>query len=445
MAAPHRQGTVSSSPSASAPPAPRQSRPGSALSWALYDWANSAFAVVVMAGIFPIFYRDYWARGLDDGDVTLSLGVANSLSSLLLILSAPLLGSIADAMGVRKKLLAACAASSAVATAGFAFVMQGAWVGAAVLYVFGVFLFMLGNVFYDALLVDVSEPRRYHRVSSLGYALGYLGGGLALAFCAWMILQAETFGFDDQSGAIRACFALVAVWWLVFSVPLLLRVRERGGVGGGARAGIGRFLETLRLLRRHPQAAWFLLAYWLYIDGVDTVIRMAANYGQVLGFGVSELIAALLLVQFIGFPATIVYGRLAERFGARRLIIAGVLTYLLICVWGAMVQSIAGFYSLVVLIGLTQGGIQAQSRSFYAHLVPAQHSAQLFGVYNLLGKFAALIGPLLLGVVGSVSGSPRLGLLSVSVLFIAGLAVFIARVPRGAGEPHDAGERRDAD
>ena len=429
---------ASSSPDTSAPSSWRSGRSKPALSWALYDWANSAFAVVVIAGIFPIFFRDYWARGLDDGDVTLALGVANSLSSLLLILSAPLLGSIADAMGVRKNLLAACAVASAAATAGFAFVAQGAWVGAAVLYVLGVFLFMLGNVFYDALLVDVSEPRRYHRVSSLGYALGYLGGGLALAFCAWMILQAETFGFDDESDAIRSCFALVATWWLVFSVPLLLWVRERGGSGGGARAGLGRFLETLRLLRRHPQAAWFLLAYWLYIDGVDTVIRMAANYGQVLGFGVPDLIAALLLVQFIGFPATIVYGRLAERFGARRLITAGILVYLLICAWGAMVQSTAGFYSLVVLIGLTQGGIQAQSRSFYAHLVPAQYSAQLFGVYNLLGKFAALIGPLLLGIVGSISGSPRLGLLSVGVLFIAGLVVLVTRVPRDAGEVRGA-------
>lgn len=401
-----------------------------ALSWAFYDWANSAFAVVVIAGIFPIFYRDYWARGLPDDEITLSLGVANSLSSLLLIVSAPLLGAIADAVGVRKRLLMACAVLSALATAGFAFVAQGAWVGAAAFYVFGVFLFMLGNVFYDALLVDVTEPRWFDRVSSLGFALGYLGGGIALAFCVWMIVRAGDFGFGDESGAIRASFVLVGVWWVVFSVPLLLRVRERRGARGSVRAGIGRFLETLRLLRRHPSLAWFLLAYWLYIDGVDTVIRMAANYGQVLGFGVHDLMVALLLVQFIGFPATLVYGRLAERFGARRLIMAGVLVYLVICVWGALLQTAAGFYALVVLIGLTQGGIQAQSRSFYARLAPPQHSAQLFGVYNLLGKFAALVGPLILGVVGSVSGSPRLGLLSVGVLFIAGLAVLITRVPR---------------
>ena len=390
-----------------------------------------------MAGVFPIFYRDYWGRDLDDGDVTLSLGVANSLASLLLILSAPLLGSIADAMSVRKRLLMACVVLSVLATVSLAFVAQGAWVGAAALYVFGVFLFMLGNVFYDALLMDVSEPRHYHSVSSLGYALGYLGGGLALAFCAWMILRAAMLGFDNQSDAIRLCFVLVGAWWLLFSVPLLLRVHERRG-DGDARGGIGRFLETLRLLRRHPAAAWFLLAYWLYIDGVDTVIRMAVNYGQVLGFGVSDLITALLLVQFIGFPATIVYGQLAERFGARRLIIAGILIYLVICAWGAVLQSAAGFYSLVVLIGLTQGGIQAQSRAFYAHLVPARHAAQLFGVYNLLGKFAALIGPLLLGLVGHVSGSPRLGLLSVSGLLIAGLVVFVVFVPRGEHERRGA-------
>ena len=401
-----------------------------ALSWALYDWANSAFAVVVIAGIFPIFYRDYWARGLPDDEITLSLAVANSLSSLLLILSAPLLGAIADAMGVRKRLLAACAVLSALVTAGFAFVAQGAWVVAASFYVFGVFLFMLGNVFYDALMVNVAEPRYYDRISSLGFALGYLGGGLVLAFCAWMIVRASTFGFADETAAIRSCFILVGVWWLIFSVPLLLRVRERRNLRGGVRRGLGRFLETLRLLRRHPSAAWFLLAYWLYIDGVDTVIRMAANYGQVLGFGVNDLIAALLLVQFIGFPATLVYGRLAERFGARRLIIAGILVYFLICAWGALLQTTAGFYSLVVLIGLAQGGIQAQSRSFYARLVPPQHSAQLFGVYNLLGKFAAIVGPLILGLVGSVSGSPRLGLLSVGVLFAAGLIVLVTRVPR---------------
>ncbi len=399
----------------------------SSLSWAVYDWGNSAFATVVLSGIFPIFYRDQWAQDMSEGDISLSLGLINSASGLLLMLCAPLLGAIADASHIKKPLVVICAVLGAVLTALFAFVPSGEWQFAAVCYVLAVFFFMAGNISYDALLVDVCAPRDYERVSAAGFAIGYLGGGVLLAFIVWMILNASSFATSEYD-MMRIGFILVGCWWVIFTWPLFRYVREKRKDRGNIRQGIRRFMETIRLVRAYPVAGWFLLAYWLYIDAVDTVIRMAVNYGQVIGFTSTDLIAALLLVQFVGFPATLVYGRLAERFGSGPLIVAGVLGYVVVCLWGAVIDSLLDFYLLAVLVALLQGGLQAQSRAFYAHLIPAQNAGQFFGLYNLLGRFAVVIGPLILGVVGSVSGDLRIGLASVSVLLVLGLIVFWLRV-----------------
>ena len=389
------------------------------LSWALYDWANSAFATVVLAGFFPILFKDYWGNQLEDTQISLLLGIAASLSGLLLVLAAPVIGYLADLKAVKKPYLAICVFIGSLATIAFAFINEGAWQAAIVCYVLSVFMFMAGNVFYDALLVSVTSPAYYNRISSAGFALGYLGGGIALIVSVLVIWQS---GIDKMQDT----FAGIGIWWLLFSIPLFLFVSEKYKRNSPSFG----FLKPLKLLRAQPAIAWFLLAYWLYIDAVDTVIRIAVHYGQVIGFSTNDLLAALLLVQFIAFPATLIYGRLAERLGAHLMIVIGIVIYIVICIWGALLESISGFYFLVVLIALVQGGLQAQSRAFYADLVPKKHAAQFFGIYNMLGKFAVVLGPLLFGTATHLSDNPRLGLLSLIFMLVLGLIIFVWRVPR---------------
>lgn len=400
------------------------------LAWAVYDWANSAFAVVVLSGFFPILYRDYWASALDSSKVTLTLAAGTSLSSIVLMLLSVLLGALADAGGRHKSFLIVCMAVGVSATLLLGVIESGGWQVALLVFMLANLAFMLGNVFYDALLVKVSEPGRRERVSALGYALGYLGGGLLFAAMSVMVFYADALGFEGQGSAMRVGFYVTGLWWLLFSLPLIYWVaapRARSGV----RQGLRRFLATLRMLASYPDAAWFLLAYWLYIDGVDTIIRMAVDYGKALGFATSDLILALLLVQFVAFPATLLFGLFAERRGIKPAIFCAIGSYVVICVLGATVESLLDFYLIAVLVGLVQGGIQAQSRAFFSLLIPSDKAAQFFGLYNLLGRFAAIIGPLLLGWVGAATGSPRFGILSVTVLFIAGAAV-LWRVPEPA-------------
>ena len=392
------------------------------LSWALYDWANSAFATVVLAGFFPILFRDYWGNELSDTQISLFLGIAASFSGLLLILAAPVIGYLADLKAAKKSYLAICIFIASIATIAFAAIGEGAWQQAIVCYVVSVFMFMAGNVFYDAMLVNITSPAYYNRISSTGFALGYLGGGIALVISVLIIWQG---GIEKMQNT----FAGVGIWWLLFSIPLFLWVKEKHK----HQLSTGSFLKPLKLLRTQPALAWFLLAYWLYIDAVDTVIRIAVHYGQVIGFSTNDLLAALLLVQFIAFPATLVYGHLAERLGSHFMIVIGIVIYIIICIWGALLESISGFYFLVVLIALVQGGLQAQSRAFYAKLVPEKHAAQFFGIYNMLGKFAVVLGPLLFGTATHISNNPRLGLLSLIFMLVLGLIIFLTRVPRKLG------------
>ncbi len=403
------------------------------LAWATYDWANSAFATVILAGFFPIFFRDYWAQGAATTEVTFALGSANSAASLAIALTAPLLGAIADRGGLKKRLLWMFATLGALMTGSLFWVAQGHWQVAIALYVMGNIGFMAGNVFYDALLVNVTSDVHYERVSALGYALGYLGGGLLFACCVVMTLHPTWFGLTDAAQAVRLSFLLTAAWWLVFTVPILVFVHEPPALNSGrlrdaARLGVRQFVGTFREVRQLKPVFAFLLAYWLYIDGVDTVIVMAVDYGKALGFASSQLITALLITQFIGFPAAIAFGRIGERIGSRNGILLGIAGYVAITLWASRMTQTWEFYALAICVGLVQGGVQALSRSFYAHLIPADKAAEFFGFYNMLGKFAAVLGPVMVGTVGLLTGDPRTGLLSLLVLFIAG-ALVLTLVP----------------
>ena len=402
------------------PPDNRRSQ----LSWAFYDWANSAFATTVMAGFFPLFFKQYWSSGTEATVSTFWLGLGNSGASLLILIMAPLLGALADSGGMHKRLLAVFAAVGIIATASFFFVGQGAWPWAISIYVIAIIGFSGANVFYDAMLPSLTTPADLHRLSALGYALGYLGGGLLFLVNVTMTLKPAWFGLADAAAAVRFSFLSVALWWLVFSLPILLGVREQAptsSTGPALGKEVGKLWNTIKSIRQQRNLWLFLCAYWLYIDGVATIIRMAVDYGMAIGLPANSLIIALLLVQFIGFPATLVFGKIGQRYGAKRGLWIGLWAYVIATFCATFMSSSLEFYALAVALGLVQGGVQSLSRSLFGQLIPADRSGEYFGFLNMLGKAAAVLGPLMVGVVAATTGNSRLGLLSILVLFLLGM------------------------
>ena len=397
------------------------------ISWALYDWANSAFATTVMAGFFPIFFAKYWATDLAAGERTYWLGIAGSVASVVVMFLAPVLGGVADRKGLKKKFLFVCTLVGALATAALYLVGKGDWPAALILFTVGSIAFFAGTSFYDSLIVHVAKPDELDRVSALGYGLGYLGGGVLFAINVAMALKPEVFGLADATIATRLSFVMVGLWWFAFAMPLFLKVPEaaRPGVHGGDFAEL---VDTFKQLLRLKPAWMFLLAYWLYIDGVDTIIRMAVDYGVKLGFADSALISALLMVQFIGFPAAIFYGWLADRFGTKTMLFVAIAAYGGITLWAYTLQTERQFFMMAAAIGLVQGGIQSLSRSYYARLIPADRSGQFFGFYNMLGKFAAVFGPLAVGFTAAAfPDNQRLSILALLPFFVVG-ALLLSRV-----------------
>jgi UMF1 family MFS transporter len=401
------------------------------VAWALYDWANSAFATTVMAGFFPVFFKQYWNAGVAATESTFRLGMTNGLGSLLVALMAPVLGAIADRSSARVRMLMGFTLLGAASTAGLALAGEGQWLLAAVLYLAASLGFWGGIVFNDSLLLHVAEPEEYDLVSGYGYALGYLGGGLLFAVNVAMTIKPELFGLADSSAAVRASFVMVGIWWLVFSLPLALHVREKRSVqavapGRAIRRGFDELRGTLHEIRRYRPVLWFLAAYWLYIDGVNTVMKMAVDYGLALGFEAKDLVAALLLTQFVAFPAALAFGWLGRKIGARRGIFLALTVYAAVTCYAYFIQDARDFYLMAVAVGLVQGGVQSLSRSYYGRLVPAGKSSEFFGFYNMMGKFAAVLGPLLTGIVARLTGDSRLGILSILLLFVGGASLLVA-------------------
>lgn len=395
------------------------------VSWALYDWANSAFATTVMAGFFPVFFKQYWSAGRQVAVSTFHLGAANSAASIVIALLAPILGAIADRGSSKKKFLLFFASMGIVMTGSLYFVERGDWEIAILLYVLAAVGFSGGNIFYDSLIVNVSTEEKLDFVSALGFSLGYLGGGLLFTLNVLMTLMPHSFGLSDATQAVRISFISVAIWWALFSIPLLLFVEEpkdekpRNGQNV-ITAGFRQFWATFAKIRRLRVAFLFLIGYWLYIDGVDTIIRMAVDYGLSLGFSSKSLLTALLLTQFVGFPAAIAFGKLGERLGPKTGIYIALVIYLGVTVYATFMHRQFEFYVLAAVVGLVQGGVQSLSRSLYARIIPHSQSAEFFGFYNMLGKFAAVIGPLLMGWVSLLGGHPRYSILSISLLFVCG-------------------------
>lgn len=416
---------------------PMASRP--VLGWALYDWANSAFSLSVMTAFVPVLLAGLWNDGAPSSVGTFRLGLANGFASLLVALAAPIIGALADRSGRRKAWLLWLTFLGAAATVALALVGAGQWFAALALYVGASWAFAASNSLYDSLLVDVAQPADYDRVSALGYGLGYLGGALLFTANVAMVARPAAFGLESADAALRVSFVTVATWWLLFSVPLALWVRDdpaKEGGPGALAAGFAELRATLRAARGQPHLWRFLLAYWLYIDGVYTIIKMAVDYGLAIGLTSQDLIQAILLTNYVAFPAALVFGRLAGVIGARNGIFAGLAVYVAATVAAAFVSTAAGFYALAVAVGLVQGGVQSLSRSLFARLVPEGRTGGYFGFYNMLGKFAAILGPVLAGVTALLTGSQRLGILSLLVLFAAGLALLLTvREPPSGGTP----------
>ena len=400
--------------------------------WAFYDWANSGFATTVMAGFFPIFFKSYWAGNLDAAESTFVIGSINSLIGLLIAISAPILGAIADAGKTKKKFLFIFAALGILATGYLFFIPESSWKLAVIFYGLGVIGFSGGNIFYDALIVSVSSPNQRNKTSSLGFSLGYLGGGILFLFNVIMYLYPESFGLSGPADAVLWSFMSVAIWWLIFSMPLLFYVQEKDDSVSDninvVRKAFSNLISTAKSVRNYKKVVIFLLAYFLYMDGVDTIIRMATSYGSDIGLSASSMISALLLTQFVGFPATLIFGFYADKFGYKESLTFAIIVYIGVVLFSSQMDTAEEFFIVAAIIGLVQGGVQAISRSYFSNLIPQEKAAEFFGFYNFIGKSSVFIGPFMVSGIALLTGSPSIGILSLLVLFIPGL-ILLWKIP----------------
>lgn len=401
-------------------------------SWIFYDWANSAFSAIVAAIVLPVFFKSIAeAGGVTAVDATAYWGYATSFGTLICAVLAPFLGTLGDFRGMKKKLFTGFMLLGVLSTLMLA--LTDSWKMLLVYYILGTLGFSGSCIYYDSFLLDVTDVSRMDRVSSVGYGLGYIGGSTIPLVVSLALIQ-----FGDKIGiptmlATKISFVLTAVWWFVFSIPMLRNVRQKHAI----EPEKDMFAQTLRNMRatlsmiiRNKAVFFFLIAYFFYIDGVGTIIHMATVFGSSCGLDSMDLMVVLLVVQIVAFPFAILYGRLAGKFGPRKMILFGIATYIVVCMLGYNLQEMKDFLMLAVLVGTAQGGIQALSRSFYGKLVPADQASEYFGFFDVFGKFSAVIGPALFGLVAQITGVTNYGALAVMAMFIVGGAVFVFLVPK---------------
>ncbi|HUC92520.1 MAG TPA: MFS transporter [Paenibacillus sp.] len=394
--------------------------------WIMYDWANSAFVTTMLAAVMPVFYESVAGKGLADNTAENYWGFTQTVATLLVALLSPVLGAIADYRGSKVRFLGVFMLVGALASVASALIGEGDWLLASVLVIIGTVGYAGGNTFYDALLTDLVPLENRDKVSAQGYAMGYIGGGLLLAVNVVMIQGWEMLGFPDQTTATQLVFVTVGIWWLLFSIPLFRSVKDRPRnrgmkLGAVVRTGFGNVARTFRNIRRYPQLMKYMLAYWFFNDGINTIILMATVYGSGIGIEMSHLIIALLITQFVGFPSTLLFGRFAVKAGAKRALYVSLAVYVLIVVLGYFMSTAAHFYALAIMVGLVQGGSQATARSIYANLVPPSRSGEFFGFLSLSSKFASIAGPFVFAVTGTITGSSRLAIVSLIAFFVIGI------------------------
>jgi MFS transporter, UMF1 family len=409
------------------------------VAWWLYDWANSAFVLTVVTAFFPVLFKSFWCANVDATVSTARLGIGNALAGLFVAILSPLLGAIADIGGSKKKLLLFFLLIGVVTTALLSIIPQSGWLVALLIFLIASICFNSGNIFYDALLIDVAKRKKMDWVSSAGYSIGYIGSGLLFLVNVIMINKPPAFGLHDTVYAVKAAFVIAAVWWMFFSLPLFLYVTEKKKnapirMGTVLLHSLRQITVTAAAIVKNKKMLCFLCAYWLYIDGVHTFILMAMDFGMSIGLKAPSLMIALIVVQFVGFPSTLLFGYLSKHFGAYIMIIVGIVIYLLTCIIGSLfLNSATEFMILAVCIACAQGGIQALSRSVFGKMVPTDEAAQYFGFFNIVNRFAVILGPAAVGSVAIIAKkaglasmtASRLGMSSVSLLFIAGCILLI--------------------
>ena len=403
-------------------------------SWIFYDWANSAFSAIVAAIILPVFFKSMAeSSGVSAVDATAYWGYATSLGTLICAVLAPFLGTLGDFRGMKKKLFTAFMLLGGVST--FLLALTNSWQGLLLFYVLGTLGFSGSCIYYDSFLLDVTDVSRMDRVSSVGYGLGYIGGSTIPLVVSLVLIQfGSGFGIPTML-ATKFSFILTAVWWLVFTIPMLRHVQQKHAIEPDRDMfahTLRNMKDTLSMIVKNRSILFFVIAYFFYIDGVGTIIHMATVFGSSCGLDSMDLMVVLLVVQIVAFPFAILYGRLADKFGSRRMILFGIATYIVVCMLGFNLKEMKDFLLLAVLVGTAQGGIQALSRSFYGKLVPAEHASEYFGFFDVFGKFSAVIGPALFGVVAQLTGVTNYGALAVMFMFILGGAIFMFLVPRNA-------------
>jgi len=408
--------------------------------WAMYDWANSAFVTTVVAALLPVYYSDVAASHLPNEVATAYWGYSSAIALGVVAILSPSLGAMADYLGAKKHFLAVFLGFGVTFTALLYFVGEGQWALASFLFIVAYIGFSGANVFYEALLPSIALDSELDQVSTAGFAIGYLGGGILLAMNAIWFLFPEAFGFADGGAAVRASFLSVAVWWALFSVPLFRRVPEpsRRLVESEAegmnpiQVGFSRVWKTLHEIRGHRDLFFFLLAFLVYNDGVGTIVKMASIYGVEVGIGRGHLIGALLLVQFAGVPFTFGFGRFATRVSQKTAIYLCLVVYTGVAALGYFMTTAWQFWVLALAVAVVQGGVSGLSRSVYASMIPAGRATEFFGFYSVSSKLAGIAGPLVFGVVGQSTGSSRFGILSLVGFFVVG-GVLLTRVDIGAG------------
>lgn len=399
------------------------------VSWVLYDVGNSAFVLIMVTALMPIFFKDFAAAGMSGAESTANWGFANSAASFILAILAPILGAMADYKDMKKRFLLFFLLLGISLTLLLLFVDEGQWLLCLTLFVFARVGWAGANVFYDAFLVDVTSRERMDVISARGYGYGYIGSVIPFLLIIGLILGS---GMEEglPVGPTRVAFIIVACWWLIFSLPAIKNLRQIHYLSvshSPISESFKRLWFTLKEIRQHKQVFLFLAAYFFYIDGVGTIITMSTAYGRDLGFGVTMLIVMLLFIQIVAFPFALLFGRLAGIFSTRRMLFAGIGVYCLATLIAFYLpviddpfQKTMAFWFIAFLVASSMGGIQALSRSYYGKLIPAEKSAEFFGFYNVFGKFAAISGPLLMGIVGRMTGETRWGVLSILLLFVVG-------------------------
>jgi UMF1 family MFS transporter len=420
--------------------------------WAMYDWANSAFVTTIVAVVFPIYYAKVAAQGLPEATATTRFGLTTTVALAVSAVVSPFLGALADAGGLRKRLLFLCQLLGLLCCGGMWFVRAGDWGLALVLFGLGNIGVSSAFIFYDSLLPHVARPDELDRVSTAGYALGYLGGGLLLGLNLLCIQKPQWFGLADSGVASRLSFVSVAVWWGLFSIPLFRRVSEpaRGHRAVGQTppanlvgSSLRQLRQTLSDLARFRPALLMLIAFLLYNDGIGTIWRMASIYGTEVGIGSADLGLALLLVQFVGIPFAFLFGRLAGWLGAKRSIFLALGVYGAVSVLSYVMTRAVHFYLLAFLVAMVQGGSQALSRSLFAAMIPRHKSSEFFAFFAVFEKFAGIFGPLFFTCAVGLTGSSRTAILSVVLFFVAGGAL-LTRVDVAAGERLARAAEREA-